>query len=192
MNIPDTRDTVPNWPRIIGLLLVLGGAAYWAFAGRTVSDPAGTMPFDAAKPFKLDFGRGSEWHGLDTIAMEEDGQVSLYRQTHLLKWEHASLHLSPKQVEAVALAVKHNGLPHLAKKYLQSNLYYVYDGTQWVVWIRQGQRQKATYFDNHFPASIRDFAKELDGILMSAGYYALQWQATDSADHDKALWKSYK
>ena len=64
-----------------------------------------------------------------------------------------------------------------------------------VLWMRQGERQKATYFDNNFPASIRNFANDLDAILRSAGYENLRWQpgkSANSREHEKALWNSIK
>ena len=189
MNISVSRDSRLRWPWALGVLVSLGLLVHCVFAGgRTVSDPAGPLPFDATQPFKLDFGRGSGGHGLDTVAIAQDGQTSLYRLRRDFSWEHSSLRLSPEHIRAVAQAVARHGLPRLAKEYHTN----VMDGTQWVLWIRQGQRQKATYFDNNFPASIRDFASELDGILRAAGYDALRWQHANSRDHEKELWNSFK
>ena len=123
-----------------------------------------------------------------TVAIAEDGEVLLHRSHRDGSWERSSLHLSPAHIRAVAQAVARHGLPHLAKEYHTN----VADGTQWVLWIRQGQRQKATYFDNSFPASIRDFASELDGILRSAGYDTVSWQSVKSRDHEKELWNSIR
>ncbi len=103
------------------------------------------------------------------------------------------MRLSQEQLRAIAQAVTHHGLPRLQKAY--HPIFHVYDGTQWVLWLRQGERQKASYFDNSFPASIRHFANELDGILRLAGYDRLRWQPSqpaNSREHEKALWNSIK
>jgi hypothetical protein len=173
----------------LALVVSLGLLVQCAFAGeRTVSEPAGALPFDVTQPFKLDFGRGSGWHGLDTVAIAQDGQTSLHRLRRDGRWERSSLRLSPEQFRAVAQAVARHGLPRLAKEYHTT----LADGTQWVLWIRQRQRQKATYFNNNFPASIRHFARQLDGILRSAGYDALRWQPAKSRNHERELWNSIK
>jgi hypothetical protein len=171
------------------VLLALSVFACWLFArGGIVSDPAGSFPFDAAQPFKLDFGRGSGMHGLDTVSIAEDGRASCYRSLHDGRWEKASMRLSQEYVTAIAQAVTHCGLPRLEKAYypIPGRI----DGTQWVFWLRQGERQKATYFDNSFPASIRNFADELDRTLHFAGYDALDWHP--ASRNDAALWKSIK
>jgi hypothetical protein len=189
MNTSDSRGSRLRWPWALGVVVSLGLLMHCAFAGeRTVSDPAGSLPFDATQPFKLDFGRGSGWHGLDTVAIAQDGQTSLHRSRRNGSWERSSLRLSAEQIRAVARAVARHGLPRLAKEYHTD----IADGTQWVLWIRQGQRQKATYFNNNFPDSIRHFARQLDGVLRSAGYDALRWQPVKSRDHEKELWNSIK
>jgi hypothetical protein len=171
-----------------GVLVSLGLLVNCVSASRrTVSDPAGSLPFDIAQPFKIDFGRGSGMHGLDTIAIAQDGQTSLCRSLPDGSWEHSSLRLSPERIRAVARAVARHNLPRLARAYHAN----VADGTQWVLWIRQGQRQKATYFDNNFPTSIRGFSSELDRILQSAGYNTLHWQPSKTRA-DKELWNSIK
>ena len=182
-SMPARRYPVP-WRllTLIGLCLL----AYYVFvAGHSVSDPAGPLPFDVSQPFKLDFGRGSGMVGLSTIAIAENGETSICRWRKGT-WESASLRLSAQQLNQVAQAVTRHRLPHLAKQYLGT----VWDGTQWVLWIRQGTRGKATYFDNNFPASIRDFATELDAILRAAGIDKAQWEP--SSKQDKELWGAMK
>lgn len=189
MNLPDARESRLRLPLAFGVILSLGLLVYCVFVcDRTVADPAGPFSFDPSQPFKLDFGRGSGMDGLETVAIEEDGQTSLYRSRIHGKWEHAILPLSSEQVRAVAQAMTRHGLPRLQKAYLNKN---IADGTQWVLWIRQGQREKATYFDNSFPSSIRAFASDLDRLLKSAGYDALIWYPSNGRG-DKPLWNSIR
>ncbi len=41
-------------------------------------DARAQWQFDPSASFKLDFGRGSGWHGLETISLK-DGKATLYR-----------------------------------------------------------------------------------------------------------------
>ncbi len=181
---PTHSTTSRRYPALWRLVTLIGVCllAYYAFvAGHSVSDPAGPLPFDASRPFKLDFGRGSGMVGLSTIAIAENGETSICRWRKGT-WERASLRLSAQQLNEVAQAVTRHRLPRLAKEYLGT----VLDGTQWVLWIRQGTLGKATYFDNNFPGSIRYFANELDAILKEAGIDKLQWEP--SSRRDRELW----
>ena len=69
----------------------------------------------------------------------------------------------------------------------------VADGTQWVLWIRQGDRERASYFNNHFPGPIVRFARELDEIIAQSVGPKLRWERVlpwNSREHEKELWKS--
>jgi hypothetical protein len=71
----------------------------------------------------------------------------------------------------------------------------VADGTQWVLWIQQGDRERSVYFDNHFPEAITTFAKHLDAILSMASGPNLQWQPVlppMSRRHESELWECIK
>ena len=186
---PTQSTPARRYPVLRRLLTLIGICllAHYAFAaGRAITDPAGPMSFDAVKPFKLDFGRGSGMDGLETIAIAENGKVTICRRTRDATWESASLRLSAQQLKQIAQATTRHRLPQLAKKYLGT----LHDGTQWVLWIRQGTRGKATYFDNNFPSSIRDFANELDAILEEAGIDKLRWEP--SSKQDRELWSAMK
>ena len=127
-------------------------------------------------------------NGLETISIAEDGQTTLHRSVRSGGWEYASLRLTAKQLEAIAEAVTRRGLFRLANAYHAP----IHDGTQWVLWIRQGEREKAVYFDNSFPRAIRAFADDLDRILSPAGYDQLRWKRTNARTHDDELWKAIR
>ena len=185
MNATPSKQFQVPWRlfTLIGFSLL----AYFAFtAGRGGSDPAGPLPFDASQPFQLDFGRGSGSAGLETIAIAENGKATICRRTRLGTWESASLQVSAQQSTQIAQAITRHQLLHLAKEYLGT----VDDGTQWILWIRQGTRGKAAYFDNNFPGSIRDFANELDSILPAAGIDKLRWDPSSKQDWE--LWSAIK
>jgi hypothetical protein len=177
------------WPAVLGSLLAIGLIVYVSFVyGSTVCDPSGGMDFDPGEPFRLDFGRGSGMHGLDTISIAQDGQTIIHRSVRSGGWEHASLRLTREQRQAIAEAVIRRGLFRLANAYHAP----IHDGTQWVLWIRQGEREKAVYFDNSFPRAIRAFADDLDRILSPAGYDQLRWKRTNARTHDDELWKAIR
>jgi hypothetical protein len=158
--------------------------------------PAFTI--DRTQPFWLEFGRGSGWHGLETIKLDQTGRVVLHRMkstrqddVNVLTWEVATLQLPPMAVAEVLKAVESNGLMGLHKAYHEN----IADGTQWVLWIKQAEREKSVYFDNSFPATITRFAEQLDVILARAGSDKAAWKPVPERacrEHEKELWDSIK
>ena len=156
------------------------------------------LRIDAAQPFQVEFGRGSGWEGLDTIKLDEKGVVVLHRMKPEtegdpggLRWETATLQLRPAALGEVLKAVESNGLMEMRKAYHED----IADGTQWVLWIKQGEWEKAVYFNNKFPRKIVRFAERLDAILSEANLDEAAWRpvpAGESHRHERDLWDSIK
>lgn len=150
---------------------------------------------DRTQPFRLEFGRGSGWHGLDTVKVDQTGRVVLHRMAsdglvEAVRWESATIQLTPEMLAEVLRAVESNALMGLRPAYHDPN---VADGTQWVLWIRQGERDKSVYFNNSLPEPIIRFAVQLDAILSQAGRATAAWQPVpedEARQHEKALWES--
>jgi hypothetical protein len=106
-------------------------------------------------------------------------------------WETATLQLSTEAVAEVLKAVESNDLMGLHRAYHED----INDGTQWVLWVKQGKREKSVYFDNRFPPAINQFAEQLDAILARAGFDKVVWQPVpekESRQHERELWDSIK
>ncbi len=96
----------------------------------------------------------------------------------------------PEAVSKILAAVSENGLLRLHKEYRARN---VYDGTQWVLRITQGENEKRVYFNNYFPGAITHFAESLDDILVESGVRQIRWEQvpeTENRLHEKDLWSS--
>jgi hypothetical protein len=91
---------------------------------------------------------------------------------NMQSWETATTRLRPAAVGEVLQAVEANGLMALRRAYHAD----VDDGTQWVLWIKQWEREKSVYFNHNFPRAITRFAEELDRILAAAGLDKVAWQ----------------
>jgi hypothetical protein len=178
---------------LLAVVLVTAGCS-----GRVEKDDRPAFRIDPAQPFRLEFGRGSGVHGLNTIKIDHAGRVVFHRMKSVrredataLSRKTATLQLAPEAVGEVLNAVEANGLMRLHKAYHGD----VHDGAQWICWIRQGEREKAVYFNNNFPREITTFAKQLDGILARAGSAKLAWQPVglgESRQHGQELWASIK
>jgi hypothetical protein len=174
----------------IAMALVTIGCSSWV--GRN-DQPA--FSIDPTQPFRLEFGRGSGRDGLETVRVNPDGRVVLYRLKQGQQeyaWETSTLQLSPETLTKVLQAVEANGLTQLQPTYQNPK---IADGTQWVLWIKQGEREKAVYFNNSFPPQITHFAKQLDSMLLAAGLDKATWQlvpANEPRRHDHELWESIK
>jgi len=181
------------------LVIVIAFAAAAGCSGRVEKDDRPAFTIDRTQPFWLEFGRGSAWHGLDTIKIDQTGRVVLHRMNstrqenvEVLSWEVGSLQLPPEGVAEVVKAVESDGLMGLQKAYRHEN---VADGTQWVVWIKQGEQEKSVFFDNRFPPAITRFAEHLDAVLERAGLDKVEWQPVperESRQHERELWDSIK
>jgi len=167
-------------------------------SGRVEKDDRLAFTIDLTQPFWLEFGRGSGWEGLDTIKIDQSGRVVLHRKKSerkedfiVVSWQVATLQLSPEALAEVLKAVESNGLMRLHKAYHED----IHDGAQWVVWIKQGEREKSVYFNNNFPRQITAFAEQVDGILAQAGLDKVTWQTVperESRQHERELWNSIK
>src|SRR5262249_17528564 len=155
-------------------------------------DDRAAFQIDPSQPFRIELGRGSGWHGLNTVKVTQDGAVLLYRQNAQESgWEQTSLTLSPEALKAILEAVEANKLLHLERAYHAN----VADGTQWVLWIQQGAQEKSVYFNNHFPAEIQRFVQQLDQALVQGGLRQSNWKpvaAAASRAHEKELWASIR
>lgn len=175
-------------PTIIAVLTIAGCST------RVETDDRPTFTVDPNQAFRLEFGRGSGLDGLETIKVSQNGGVILHRtkQPEDGKWETATLQLSLDALAEVLKAVESNGLLDLHRAYHDTNRK---DGTQWVLWIKQGDREKSVYFNNEFPRAITRFAEQLDAALSAAGLDKVVWQPvplSETGRHDRELWDSIK
>jgi hypothetical protein len=108
---------------------------------------------------------------------------------HANLFERATMTLPPASLARVLAAVDANRLMELHRGYYGGAA----DGTQWVLWIRQGRDEKSVYLDNYFPAPIGRFARELDAALAQSGLAGVTWEAVPEAEtrrHEVELWAS--
>src|SRR5205085_1415729 len=78
---------------------------------RIVKDIRPEFELDPSLPYRIEFGQGSGWHGLDTVKITSDGKVIIHVAkeivqggSHSLFWETGSLSLSQQgKNELVAL-----------------------------------------------------------------------------------------
>jgi hypothetical protein len=146
---------------------------------------------DLSGPFFLEFGRGSGWHGLNTVKVRPDGAILLHRRSGTASWEVTTLKLSDRSLARVRDAIQQNGLLDLQKEY-DAN---ITDGTQWVLLITQGEKAKAVYFNNNFPDAIVRFAADLDNILADNGLEQAVWRDAGGSfdrEHERSLWDSIR
>lgn len=179
-------------------LVIVVAFAFAGCSGRVEKDDRPAFTIDHTQPFWLEFGRGSGLDGLNTVKIDQTGKVVLHRMKSdrqpnvtVLSWEVTILQLSPEAVAEVLKAVESNGLMGLHKAYHAD----VHDGTQWVFWAKQGEREKSVYFNNSFPRAINAFAEQLDAILARAGLDKATWRPVpegESRQHERELWDSIR
>jgi hypothetical protein len=150
------------------------------------------LPFrlDPEKAYRIELGRGSGWHGLDIVKFSQDGSVVLHSHRGTI-WYTATMHLPEQAAGQVFQAVEDNQLLGMERAYHAN----VADGTQWVLWIKQGNNEKSVYFNNHFPKGIIGFANALDTLLSGNGVGSVSWRPVrswSSRNHEKELWNSIK
>lgn len=173
--------------RFWAVAAVVAVAAIWHLA-------AAPPRVEPGVPWRIEFGRGSGMQGLETVKVASDGAVVVHRlarQADLARplWETTSLALPPDAVAEVLGSVEKNGVLGLRRRYAAG----VHDGTQWVFWFRQGGTEKASYFDNEFPAAVRRFAADLDRVLAENGLGGATWRPvpdTEAREHERELWDS--
>jgi hypothetical protein len=160
-----------NFSLRIAIAVVLAAAVAWlvvrSTVGRYPTVVADTRPswlFDPSRPFVVELGRGSGWHGLDVVLLDSSGTVSMTRQrisANGMVWHCASATLGPAQVNRIAVSVV-DLQPHTMGRSYSSDLQ---DGCQWVLRIEQGGREKSIYFNNSFPSPVNVFAAAIDAEI---------------------------
>ncbi len=149
---------------------------------------------DLNRPYLVEFGRGSGWHGLETVKVLADGAVVLhrFRDERAGDVETARLVLPPAAPAEVARAIEEHRLVDLQREYHLPNRA---DGTQWVLRFPHGDREKVVSFDNRFPPEIRRFAADLDRVLAENGSEAGDGRRVTYAPagaHERDLWDSIR
>src|SRR5579872_2913627 len=178
---------------IVILAVSLVAFRYKVLSPRTwvTRDDRPEFRIDPAAPFQLEFGRGSSLDGFDTVKFDQSGRIVLHR----IKYERlsdsienlerycetATLHLSKAAIATIVEALASNRVMALHRAYHSD----VRDGTQWIFWVKQGNLEKAIFFDNNFPEAINRFAAELDATLSNAGPGEVAWERLPAGDYDE-------
>lgn len=165
---------------------------------KIVEDHRPSFSIDPAKPFTIAFGRGSGWAGLNTVNINENGKVVLYRlqveQRHEIRylfWETGTMQLLSEDITAILDSLYTFHLLTMHKEYHAD----IHDGTQWVLWIQQEPHEKSIYCNNHFPNDILAFSDFLDDLLTKRGLADVTWTRVpknEFRNHEKELWESIK
>jgi hypothetical protein len=188
-----------NWLRsrrawAAALLVCLAGVGIWFAVEQWWPLPNHVEP---DSPWKIEFGRGSGWRGLNTVCLTHDGVAVLHRMNHASRstrdpyWETTSLTLPPEAVAEVVASVEKNRLLGLQHTYRSG----AHDGTQWVFRFTQGGYEKAVYFDNEFPRAIERFSADLHRVLAEHGLRSREWSRVPDGSwrrHERALWDSIR
>ena len=172
-----------TWSRIlIGMVLCITASCSHPPDARIEKDDRPVFRVDPAKPFQIQLGRGSGWHGLDTIKISQDGTVLLNRATDRGA-QSATLQLEPAAIDDLLRSIEENHLMKLDRVYGSD----IEDGTQWVLRIRQGDHEKSVHFNNSFPEPIVRFVRHLDEIL-ARHYGTASWHTVPESgvSHSRA------
>jgi hypothetical protein len=144
---------------------------------------------DSSKPFVIELGRGSGWHGLEMIKLDETGSIKLFRFDHRGGggFETSSLRLPPADLAALVDKFNTMQITWMGRSYSDPS---IADGTQWVLWIQQTPHEKGIYFNNAFPDQITSFAKDLDAAMAAAGIGSVTWipAQKQGKDEQDSLW----
>jgi hypothetical protein len=186
----DVFSPKPMRTTLLILAVLLGGCDGGTNTGTKTFEPDTRAAFvlDPSKPFVIELGRGSGWHGLDIVKVDETGAVQLSRIEGRPNAEVASLQLTKTDVATLVGLVNTNQMTSMGRTYSDPR---IADGTQWVLWIEQSPSQKSIYFNNSFPSQITAYANGLDGLLQKAGLSAAKWNpssAEQATAQQNALW----
>lgn len=162
----------------------------------TKTEPCSQPEFsiDPNIPWIIMFGRGSGMTGLNTVSINERGLVTIYwRGDNKINeseiWNTGTTTFTTDDVKVILHSVKDLRIMGLKSIYSAG----VHDGSQWLLSIQQGERQKVVYFDNHFPKSIIAFGKVIDDLLIRHKIQDISWTKVPQSqlrNHQKPLWNA--
>ena len=153
----------------------------------SVKDERPVFHIQPNSEFMLELGRGSGWYGLNTVSIDQKGNVLLHSITKS-GIQQTSFVISDPELENILNLVDSNNLMTLDREYHDER---IADGTQWIFRASQNGRIKSTYFNNRFPTEINDFARDLDSVL-NIGNRNLNWKTVVRDDVSKRLWTTIK
>jgi hypothetical protein len=156
---------------------------------KSITDTQTIFALNADLPFSIEIGRGSGWHGLDILTLNNTGAVVIRRvksNTNRV-YECADMKLTIKDILDIANCVNDCGILKLDRMYSAD----VRDGTQCVFVLKQGNNEKFVYFNNHFPPAFQIFTTTIDNILNNNGFSKLTWSPS-SDTHEKGLWEGIR
>jgi hypothetical protein len=127
--------------------------------------------------FALVLAQGSGWHGFNVLRVSAAGrcefryfftskQVSTDRgEVYITQvWRKAGFQLSDQEQQRLRNALKAADVFGLKDEYIDER---IADGTQWIVRLRAGGRQKRVYLSNRFPERLRQLSRSIREQVMA-------------------------
>ena len=113
---------------------------------RSVPDSR-TFVLDPSTEFSVSLGRGSGLSGLDTLSIDEAGVVSVHS---LFRTPPRStvFQLTDIEMAEVRTVLESTNVLIMDREYHADD---VFDGSQWIFIVKQGEQKKTIYFNNDFP-----------------------------------------
>jgi uncharacterized protein YneF (UPF0154 family) len=156
---------------------------------RAVPHHLPAFDFDPSQAYRFDLACGSRFHGSMTFRIQEDGEVLVDRfgSPPWVEWESTMIILPAPALAELAAAIREMGILDLDKEYHAVTS----EESKWVLRVRQGGRERISYFDQYFPREIQSVAVLLEELLVENGLRNATWQSVpgdDALQRQKELW----
>jgi hypothetical protein len=186
---------------VLSIVSLVAGIKIWGEdgTGKCIARKARNPGFviSAKQDYRIELGRGSAWNGLNTISIMRDKKVRVVRLRKELgdasvihRWEETELEMSGEKKAEIVNAINRFKILGLERAYVDKN---IVDGDQWVLWVSQGKKSEAFYFDNCFPEAVRKFGNFVDAKIEEKGIEERRWKNIPDGlkrEHEKAIWGS--
>ena len=186
------ETTVPVSNKILWTTAETFGIPCGHELAKSTPDTSNRWTFRDDKPFAVEFGTGDSPLGFSTISLDNTGRTIMSRRICQSRldasgreyvtswWEHAQLTIASDSVAVTARKILQCRFTDMDKSYHAN----VCDGTQSILTIHQGAREKAIYFNNYFPSNLLEFVDVLETVLSEPRYTNVIWRSIGSSPVD--------
>jgi hypothetical protein len=153
------------------------------------SEKPETLPL--GQTFEFQFGQGSGLDGLKVVKILPNGEAC-YDYGHVNAWQKKTFRVSQEAMQELADKINALGILNMGKVVSDPD---VRDGVQWIVLIKAGGTARSIYFNNRFPAQVKELATFVHERIVEPHTRNLRPESVSDFDHARVqqeLWDSLR
>jgi hypothetical protein len=141
--------------------------------------------------FEFQFGQGSVLEGFNVVKILPSGEAR-YDYGDINAWQKKTFMVNQEAMQELADKINALGILNMGKVVSDPD---VKDGEQWIVLIKTEGKARSIYFDNRFPAQVKELAAFVHERIVEPYTRNLRPESVSDFDHARVqqeLWDSLR